>query len=211
MDPATIMALTSLASGAGSYLANRGNAPKETSNQRKQGHLIDKLMGSLNGKGEYGDLFKFDQDTFQKSFIDPAKARFNNQIAPMIQQKYAATGQVRGGGLQNELTQAGVDLDSMLNQYMFQAQEGAKGRQQSAIGQILGAGAGAPNEQTGGQAFLSGVGGGLSSDAFAQQLAKYGQPSTAASPAKTTAVFASNQLRPGFKPPQIPIGQQGWQ
>src|SRR5688572_31554021 len=57
-----------------------------------------------SGQGEFSDLFNFDQDLFTKSFIEPAQAKFRNQIAPQIQQQYIASGQQRGTGLDRKST-----------------------------------------------------------------------------------------------------------
>lgn len=162
--PALIQAGGSIASG---WLAGKGAAGKETKMQRTQRKLIDRLLSSLEGKGPYSDLFNTDEDAFHKSFIEPAQAMFRNQIAPQIQQQYIASGQQRGTGLDDTLTRAGVDLDSMLNQYLYQSQQDAMNRKQNTINSILGAGSGAPNSTTGSQDLMSGLSGYLSSEGFA--------------------------------------------
>lgn len=158
-----------IAAGA-SWLTGQGGAPKETKMQKTQRKLVDRLIGSLNGEGDFGNLFNVNEDMFHKSFIEPAQAKFRNQIAPQIQQQYIANGQQRGTGLDDTLTRAGVDLDSMLSQYLFQAQQNAQSRKQNSINSILGAGTGAPNETTGIQDVFSGLGGYLSSDNFSDQF-----------------------------------------
>lgn len=186
-----------IAAGA-SWLSGQGSAPKETKMQRTQRKLVDRLIDSLGGNGgDFSDLFNFDQDLFHKSFIEPAQAKFRNQIAPQIQQQYIASGQQRGTGLDDTLTRAGVDLDSMLNQFMFQAQENAMGRKQGAINSILGAGSGAPNETSGMQDIFSGLSGYLSSDNFSDQFSNFVKPSAKAS--NSTASTASPP-RKGFAP-----------
>jgi len=151
---------------AGGIFAGQSGGQGETRMQRTQRKLIDQLIKSLGGDGPYSDLFNFDEDAFKKSFVEPAQARFRNETAPNIQQQYIASGQQRGTGLDDTLTRAGVDLDSLLNQHMMQYQEAAKGRQQSAIGSILGMGAGAQDPRSLGQSALAGAGGYLSSPAF---------------------------------------------
>src|SRR6478609_5879359 len=89
-------------------------ASQETKTQRTQRHLIDELLGSVKGKGRFADLFNeqvgqkqpgFDptSEAFQKSYVDPAKNLFTNQIAPQIQQKYIGTGQQGSSGLNDQL------------------------------------------------------------------------------------------------------------
>lgn len=162
--PALIQAGGSIASG---WLSGQGAAGKETKMQRTKRKLIDRLLSSLEGKGPLADLYSTDENVFHKSFIEPAQAMFRNQIAPQIQQQYIASGQQRGTGLDDTLTRAGVDLDSMLNQYLYQFNQDAMNRKQSTINSILGSGDGAPNETSGMQDLFSGLSGYLSSEGFA--------------------------------------------
>ena len=122
-----------IAAGA-SWLTGKGSASKESKMQKTQRKLIDKLIGSLNGQGEFSDLFDSSPEAFQKSFVEPAQARFRNQTAPMIQQQYIESGQQRGTGLDDTLTRAGVDLDSMLNQYAYQFGQDSLNRKQNMPG-----------------------------------------------------------------------------
>jgi len=142
----------------------------ETKIQKKQRELVDQLIGSLNGNGPYSNLFTANEADFQKSFVDPAKSRFKNQIAPQIQQSYIAGGQQRGTGVQDTLTRAGVDMDQLLNEHYLNYQQGAQNRASSAIGQILGQGPGAAPGQSMGSAALEGVGGYLSGPGFGKDL-----------------------------------------
>lgn len=152
-----------------SWLGGKG-ASAETKMQKTQRRLIDSLLASLNGNGPYSDLYNPDSEIFQKSFVEPAKSLFRNQIAPQIQQQYIASGQQRGTGLDDALTRAGVDLDAMLNQYLYQNQQDALSRKQNAINSILGSGPGAPNSNTGTQDVMQGLSGYLSSSGFADTI-----------------------------------------
>jgi len=153
----------------GGYLSGQGQKNKETKLQKTQRHLIDQILGSLSGGGTYSDLFNTDQAAFEKSFINPAKSIFENQIAPQIQQSYIASGQQRGTGLEDQLLRAGVDLDQMLNQNYLQFQNLGKDRMSQMLMGILGAGAGAPTNPSGSQNLMSAAGGFLSSKGFANQ------------------------------------------
>ena len=168
MDPITASLLAAGIGAAGSIgggiLSRGGNS--ETKLQKQQRKLIDDLLLSLQGKGSYNDLFSMDENAFQKSYVDPAKALFKNQIAPQIQQGYIASGQQRGSGLDDTLTRAGVDLDQLLNQQYGQFQENALNRKSDVIGNILRQGAGAPNPQSFGSAAAQATGGYLSSPEF---------------------------------------------
>lgn len=161
-----------IAAGA-NWLANKGSAKKETKMERTKRKLVDQLLASLQGGGPFSDLFNADYGAFQKSFVEPAQSMFRNQVAPQIQQQYIASGQQRGTGLDDTLTRAGVDLDSMLNQQYYQFQQDALNRKQNSINSILGAGSGAPNQTSAGQDIMSGLSGYLQSPEFSDQFKDY--------------------------------------
>jgi len=160
---------SAVGAGLGAVAGGIFGRKKETGLQKKQRNLVDDLLASLKGQGTYNDLFNADEASFQKSFVDPAKARFNNQIAPQIQQNAIASGQQRGSGLDDTLTRAGVDLDQLLNEHYMNYQQGAQNRQSSAISNILGQpGSGA---QSVGEGASQGFAGYLSSSGFKDDLA----------------------------------------
>ncbi len=169
MDPFTIALASAGIGAAGSvasgYLANK-NSGQETKIQKKQRKLVDQLLASLEGNGPYSDLYNMDEAAFQKSFVDPAKHMFNNQIAPQIQQQYIANGQQNGTGLDDTLTRAGVDLDSILNQHYADYQNKANDRKQNTINSILNQNSGGTQGGSNQQALASGTAGYLSSDSF---------------------------------------------
>jgi hypothetical protein len=184
-----------IAAGA-NWLANKGSASKETKMQKTQRKLVDQLINSLTGQGAFSDLYNVDEEAFNKSFVEPAQAKFRNQIAPQIQQQYIASGQQRGTGLDDTLTRAGVDLDSMLNQYLYQSQQDAFNRKQNTINSILGAGTGAANKTTGLQDALSGFSGYLASDNFSDQFSDYIKPA----PGSQSKAPQTPPPRKGFTP-----------
>jgi len=157
------------ASGVSSYMSGEGSRSKETKMQKTQRKLVDELIASLSGEGRFGDLFAKDDAAFQKSFVEPAQAMFRNQIAPQIQQQYIAGGQQRGTGLDDTLTRAGVDMDAMLNQYLYQHGQDAMNRQSDMIGNILGMKS-QPYQPSAGQNVMSGVGGYLGSEGFGKRM-----------------------------------------
>lgn len=187
-----------LVAAGSSWLSGQGSASGESKMQRTQRKLVDKLLSSINGNGPYSDLFNADQNTFQKSFVDPAKSMFNNQIAPQIQQQYIASGQQRGSGLDDQLLRAGVDLDQLLNQQMYQFNNDATNRKQNSINAILQSGSGAANKPTGMQDVMSGLSGYLASDKFSDQFSQlFPQKPVAQQQGNTTANNAI-QPRKGF-------------
>lgn len=188
--------LSDIATGIGSiasgFLGSQSQAPQETKIQRKQRKLIDSLLSSLSGTGPYSDLYRADDEAFQRSFVQPAQNMFRNQIAPQIQQQYIASGQQRGTALDDQLLRAGVDLDSLLNQQYMNFQQGAQNRMQNAINSILSQGAGAPQAPTSGQNLMGALSGYMSSPAFGQSVGNLFQ-------GYSTAPQGSYQRR-GFAP-----------
>lgn len=144
--------------------------PKETQIQTGQRELIDQLLASLRGDGPYSDLFNVDEQTFQKSYVDPAKQRFRSQIAPQIQQSYIQGGQQRSTGLEDTLTRAGVDLDQLLNQQYMDYLQNAQRNQMNAIGNILGQGPGVQSPLSPWEKAQQGLSGYLGSEGFGKNL-----------------------------------------
>ncbi len=165
--PAIISAAGSIGGG---YLAGRGNKPHETKMQKTQRHLVDELLASLKGGGPFSDLFNTDESAFQKSFLDPAKSMFNNQIAPQIQQNYIAGGQQRGSGMEDQLLRAGVDLDQLLNSEYMNFQNKGKDRMSQILMGIMGGGSGAPQGPSGNQNLMSAAGGFFTSPGFSDSM-----------------------------------------
>lgn len=183
MDPATISLLIGGASAlTGGALTAFGNKQKETKLQKQRRKLIDDLLYSVQtGQGKYADLYKWDEDVFNKSFVEPAKAKFRNQIAPQIQQSYINSGNQYDTAMEDQLLRAGVDLDQLLNQYMYQSQQDVKNRKSNILGGIA-SGSEAPYQTSTGQDLASAAGGFLSSDKFTDIVNnfanKYGTPSS---------------------------------
>ena len=193
---ATIGGGVSAIAAGGSLKSN-----KRSKGQKRQDQLLNKLIDGLEGRGPYSNLFAADEAAFQKSFVDPAKARFSNQRAPQIQQSFIQSGQQRGTGLEDTLTRAGVDLDMLLNEQYGQFQQNALGRQQDAIGQILGINPREPSNQPGiGESFLEGgVRGLLGSGSIKDILESYrnsGQPGTSSPQPRQSIDFSNPETRP---------------
>ena len=171
MDPATAAMIASAIAALGSTAAGALSASgsgKESKLQRKQRKTIDEILASLRGEGEFSNLFATDEEAFQKSFVDPAKQKFKTQIAPTIQQQFISSGLQRGTGLDDSLTRAGVDLDTLLNQQFLDFQQGGQNRMMEALRMILSGGAGAAPGTSFGEGAAQGAGGFLSSREFGQ-------------------------------------------
>ena len=201
MLPATAILLSGALSAAGAVgggMLARGGQGGETRIQRKQRKMLDELYRSLKGNGSFSDLFNTDEAAFQKSYVNPAKSMFNNQIAPQIQQNYIASGQQRNSGMEDQMLRAGVDLDQILNQAYMQYQESGKNRKMNALSSFLGAGSGAPNASSPMNDFGQAVAGYASSDAFSNTISDYAKSANAA-PAAQAPSPLSQPPRAGFK------------
>ena len=164
--PAAISALGTIGGG---YISRSGK-PKESKIQKQKRYTIDDILRSIKGDGPYSDLFSFDEDAFQRSFVDPAKSRFKNQIAPQIQQSYIASGQQRGTGLEDTLSRAGVDLDQLLNEKYMEFMQQAQNRKLNSLNAILGGSEGVAPGDTMGESLRQATGGYLTSDAFSSSI-----------------------------------------
>ncbi len=166
--PLIAAGITAAGSIGAAALGRRKN--QETKMQKTKRELVDELIAGVKGGGSYSDLFNADYDTFQKSYVDPAKSIFNNQIAPQIQQQYVHSGGFGGSGMEDQLLRAGIDLDQMLNQQYGQFQENALNRKSNAINSILGQDAGAQRPESFGEAAQQGGAAYLSRSGFQDNL-----------------------------------------
>lgn len=194
--------LPSLISGAASigtgFLSGKNQKTPETKMDKTKQKLIDQLLSSISGSGPYSDLFNVNEDTFQKSYVEPSLSRFRNQIAPSIQQSFVAGGQQGNSGLENKLMQAGIDLNSMLNQQYGSMQEAAQNRQSNIFNQVLGQGSGPQANMSSGQALANAASGYLSSGNFSDAIANL----TKSNQAQQQDGFSQYlpKPRPGFTP-----------
>lgn len=120
---------------------------KISSMDPRQEEIFGQLASALQGQGgPFSDLFNFDpqqtRDYFTDQYAQPAYQQFQEEVIPGI------TGQFRGQNLQNSsylggaLGKAGSDvqsnLNSQLSRMLMEAQQGALGRKQAGLGNILG-------------------------------------------------------------------------
>ncbi|GAF75558.1 unnamed protein product, partial [marine sediment metagenome] len=199
---AIIAAAATLGSaGVSAYGASKQRKAQEKSNepylrfQDRKNQLIDELLSSLDGTGKYADLFSTDEGAFQKSFVDPAKQMFRDQITPQIQQGSIAGGTQRSTSMDDQLTRAGVDLDQLLNQSYSNFQSEGKDRASNLIGNIFGAPADQPMTAGPNSASLYGSAAGsfFGSDSFTNLIKEFGKKPP------TQPGGISDWNRPGFK------------
>lgn len=169
MDPATLAALITAAGSIGGGLLGRQKTPRETPIQKRQRFAIDDIFAGLKGEGPYANLFQADEDAFQRSYVDPAMERWNTFIRPAIAQSHAGSGLSRSTGFDDELTRAGVNMSSLLNEQYAAFQNQAMQRAMQGLTGALGAspGLGPQSQQS---PFGSAVAGYLTSPAFGQGI-----------------------------------------
>lgn len=184
-------------SAAGSALGGYLGRKKETGTDKRKRALIDDLLASVKGEGPYSDMFRANEEAFQKSYVNPAKSIFRNQIAPQIQQSFIQSGQQRGTGLEDTLSRAGVELDEILNsQYLNYMNQGNQNKL-GIFNSILGGGQLSQN-QSGGSAASQGFAGYLASDASKKDIgdilkAYSNRPKTTATGEKPRTGFEQEQ------------------
>ena len=197
--PLAAAGIGALGSIGGGLLAGRSSQPRESRLEKKKRKLVDDLLASLQGGGSFNDLYSMDENAFNKSFVEPAQARFRNQIAPQIQQQFLASGQHRGTGLEDTLTRAGVDLDAMLNEQYGNFQQGAMNRQQNTISNILGMQGDVQPGTSFGQDLGAAASGYLSSPSFQNTISSFYPSSPSQQPQAPASPVSQNQ-RKGFQP-----------
>jgi len=173
--------ISAISSGVGGALSG----DQETPMQGKQREVIDQILSSLNGDGPFSHLFNADEDTFQRSYVQPSMQRFNTQIAPQIKEKFFSSGQQGGTGMQDALTRAGVDLNSMLDQQYAQFQQRGQQNQWDAISKILSQPSGGMGPQSGGDKFMQGLGGYLTGESFPKTIEQLLNPKTSSQESDT--------------------------
>lgn len=120
-------------------------AKKVSTLDPSQQRLYQAKIDALNGKGPFGDLYKFDQDAarknFEQTYAKPAYQNFQEGIVPGI------TGSFRGQNLQNSsylggaLSKAGTDvqrgLDAQLANLLYQGQQSSMDRRSQGLNDLL--------------------------------------------------------------------------
>ena len=131
------------------YQAYKGglfDPQKLSSLSPEQQQLFEQMAAALQGGGgPLADLYNFDPEQtrqqFTEQYAEPAYQQFQEEVIPGI------TGQFRGQNLQNSsylgggLAKAGSDvqsnLNSQLSKMLMEAQQGALGRKQGGLNNIL--------------------------------------------------------------------------
>lgn len=94
---------------------------------KDQQDLLDLIkQGLTEGDGAFGDIFNFNPEEFEEGVTNPALKNFQENILPMISEKFIAGNQQLGSGQRRAENKAGTDLQSQLSQLMYKAQQDAK-------------------------------------------------------------------------------------
>lgn len=141
-----------------------GKASTLSKDQKELVKLINE--GLIKGDGPFKDLFgSFNQEEFKKGVADPALKQFQEEVLPMIQEKYVANNQSGGSGMRRGLLKAGTNFQSQLAKLLYEAQQGHKQNKLAGIQTGLGKEAVKPFYQPGtqgvAQSFVGAVGEGV--------------------------------------------------
>ncbi len=95
--------------------------------------------GISKGEGPLKDIFGgFDQAAFEEGVSKPAIQQFQDEILPLIQEKFIAGNQVGGSGMRRAGAKAATDLQAKLAQLMYEAQNQQKQNKISGVNTALG-------------------------------------------------------------------------
>lgn len=114
-----------------------GNVPLMTG---EQSDFLSQAMGGLGPQANqaYSQFLQpYDEDQFQglfqKSFIDPAMQQYEQQIVPMLQQRFVDANAGSSSALNQALGQSASDLSTMLGSQMGQFYQGQQQNQLQAL------------------------------------------------------------------------------
>lgn len=140
----------SFLSGIGDFLfGSKGGNEQVDLLTGGQNDLLNFIIQQAMGGGQ------FDEESFQKSFVDPALKQFESRTAPSIQQKFIAAGAGGGSNLQDALTRAGADVQGGLDQKRAELLNQALDRQLKTAGLGLGTSAFGIEQDPGSTGILS--------------------------------------------------------
>lgn len=96
-------------------------------------------QGLQSGEGPFNDIFGgFNEQQFEEGVNKPALKNFQENILPMLQEKFISGNQVGGSGMQRGQLKAAADLQSQLAQLRYNAQQNALQNKLTGINQIIG-------------------------------------------------------------------------
>lgn len=155
------------------FFGKKGKSKQLATQTPEQQQLLKIITDSLQGgDSALSDIFGgFDKGAFEEGVSKPALKQFQDEILPMIQEKFIAGNQVLGSGLQRAQAKAGTDLQSQLAKLMYEAQNQQKQNKLSGVNTVLGTKSFEniykPGTEGALQGFVKGAGQGLGSAAGA--------------------------------------------
>lgn len=122
------------------FFGGKDKIKKASLNTPIQDQLMDLIkQGLTSGEGALGDLFgDFNEESFQKGVAQPNIKNFEENILPMLQEKFISNNQVLGTGFGRAKLKAGTDLQSKLAELMYQAQNQQKQNKLAGVNAVLG-------------------------------------------------------------------------
>lgn len=109
----------------------------QSETQKRMQRLIN--QGLVKGEGPLADLFgEFDEDAFNQGVRDPELKHFEENVLPLLQEKFIKNNQVLSSAFGREQLKAGTDLQSKLAQLLYQAREQQKQNRMSGINSTMG-------------------------------------------------------------------------
>ncbi len=114
---------------------------KQLTTQTPEQEQLLKLItqGITSGEGPLKDIFgEFDPAAFEAGVSKPALQQFQDEILPMLQEKFIGGNQVGGSGFQRAGAKAATDLQSRLAELMYNAQNMQKQNKMQGLNTALG-------------------------------------------------------------------------
>lgn len=130
----------------------KGGYKEKSALTEDQGALLQWLIQSLMGGG---GPFAFDEESFQRTFVDPALKQFQTKTTPAIQQRFIAKGLQGSSGMDTAIANAGADVEMELGKMRAGMQENALDRALKAAGLSLGTKAFGFEQESGSEGLLT--------------------------------------------------------
>lgn len=107
-------------------LFGKSGKMKQLSNLTPEQQQLMSLLteGLSTGEGPLSDLFgSFNKASFDEGVVKPQLKQFQEEILPILQEKFIAGNQVGGSGMQRAQMRAATDLQSKLAALTYAAQQ----------------------------------------------------------------------------------------
>lgn len=156
------------------FLFGKKGKTKKLSTQTPEQEQLLKLIneGLTSGEGPLKDIFgDFDPAAFEAGVSKPALQQFQDEILPLLQEKFIAGNQQGGSGMARAGAKAATDLQSRLAELMYNARNQQTQNKISGVNTALGTKAfeniHQPGTEGAVQGFVKGVGQGVGNAAGA--------------------------------------------